>query len=272
MARTIQSPGVEIREIDQSIRPVVPAGTNVLITGFADKGPTDEVIQVTSRSEFADIYGEPTVPAELYLSSTARALFNSPANVFVYRMPYGKDRGVGFGNNYSVLAYPASAVSVGGSAATSLSSFTNTGAANSTRTVLIGEPDHFTIDQDTYFRIQQKNGFDWVDETSSNFNTLASLGKAAFLVINKAQTTIDQSFQGYYFGAIDNTNLNPATNFDGITNIKTLNAAVSGNIGNLITEPFISLPSTRLDNLLSARSDNNVDTFGASDNSISEQM
>jgi hypothetical protein len=89
MARTIQSPGVEIREIDQSIRPVVPAGTNVLITGFADRGPTDEVIQVTSRSEFFDIYGEPTVPAELYLSSTANALFNSPANVFVYRMPYG---------------------------------------------------------------------------------------------------------------------------------------------------------------------------------------
>ena len=275
MARTIQSPGVEIREIDQSIRPVVPAGTNVLITGFADKGPTDEVIQVTSRSEFADIYGEPTVPAELYLSSTARALFNSPANVFVYRMPYGKDRGVGFGNNYSVLAYPASAISIDNalSAATPLDTFTNTAtAASSTRTVLIGEPDHFTIDQDTYFRIQQKNGFDWVDETSSNFDTLASLGKAAFLVINKAQTTIDQSFQGYYFGAIDNTNLNPATNFDGITNIKTLNAAVSGNIGNLITEPFISLPSTRLDNLLSARSDNNVDTFGASDNSISEQM
>ena len=79
MARTIQSPGVEIREIDQSIRPIVPIGTNVLITGFADRGPTDEVIQVTSQSEFIDIYGSPTVPAELYLSNTARALFNSPA-------------------------------------------------------------------------------------------------------------------------------------------------------------------------------------------------
>ena len=51
MARTIQSPGVEIKEIDQAIRPVVPAGTNILVAGFADKGPTDEIIQVTSRSE-----------------------------------------------------------------------------------------------------------------------------------------------------------------------------------------------------------------------------
>ena len=274
MARTIQSPGVEIREIDQSIRPVVPAGTNVLITGFADKGPTDEVIQVTSRSEFADIYGEPTVPAELYFSSTARALFNSPANVFVYRMPYGTGKGIGFGNNYSVLAYPASAISVddAASSSTSLATFSNTGAVSSTRTVLIGEPEHFTIDQETYFNIQQKNGFDWVDETASSFGTLASLGKAAFLVINKAQTTIDQSFQGFYFGAIDNTNLNPATNFDGIIDIQTLTNAISGNPGNLKTETFINLPTTRLDNVLSAKSSNNVDTFGANNNSISEQM
>ncbi len=32
------------------------------------------------------------------------------------------------------------------------------------------------------------------------------------------------------------------------------------------------MPSTRLDNILSAKSSNNVDTFGANDNSISEQM
>ena len=112
MARTIQSPGVEIKEIDQSIRPVVPAGTNILVAGFADKGPTDEIIQVTSRSEFTDIYGEATVPAEFYLSSTTNALLNSPANIFVYRMPYGTGKGIGFGNNYSVLAYPASAMRI----------------------------------------------------------------------------------------------------------------------------------------------------------------
>ena len=274
MARTIQSPGVEIREIDQSIRPVVPAGTNVLITGFSDRGPTDEVIQVTSQSEFVDIYGDPTVPAELYLSNTARALFNSPANVFVYRMPYGTDRGIGFGNNYSVLAYPASAVSIDDSASsvTQLNTFSNSGALSSTRTVLIGEPKHYTISQETYFRIQQRNGFEWLDETADNFSTLADLGKAAILVINKAQTTIDQSFQGFYLGAIDNTNLNPATDFDGILNIKTLTEANSGTENNLSVESFIDLPSTRLENLLSSKSDNNTNTFGYSDGSISEQM
>ncbi|MAK56281.1 MAG: hypothetical protein CML17_10640 [Pusillimonas sp.] len=274
MARTITSPGVEIREIDQSIRPVLPAGTNVLVTGFADRGPTDEVIQVTSKSEFIDIYGDPTVPAELYFASTARALFNSPANVFAYRMPYGNQRGIGFGNNYSVLAYPASAVAIDNNenTITALSGFTNTSVSSATRTVLIGEPEHFTIDQETYFKIYQKDGFDWIDESASTFGTLGALGKAAFLVINKAQTTIDQTFQGFYLGAIDNTNLNPATDFDGIKSIQTLSNTVSSNSVTINPETFIPLPTTRLDNQLTAKSDNNSNTFGFSDGSISEQM
>ena len=274
MARTISSPGVEIREIDQSIRPVIPAGTNVLVTGFADRGPTDEVIQVTSRSEFIDIYGEPTVPAELYFSSTANALFQSPANIFIYRMPYGNNRGVGFGNNYSVLAYPASAISIdnGTKTVTPLTGFTNTGASSSTRTIVIGEPEHFTIDQDTYFKIYQKDGFDWIDESASTFDSLQNLGKAAFLVINKAQTTIDQSFQGYYFGAIDNTNLNPATDFNGIRSIQTLSNALCSTKETFSPENFIPLATTRLDNQLTAKTDNSDNTFGYTNGSISEQM
>ena len=279
MARTIQSPGVEIKEIDQSIRPVVPAGTNVLVAGFADKGPTDEVIQITSRSEFTEIYGSPTVPAELYFSSTANALFNSPANVFVYRMPYGKDKGIGFGNNYSVLAYPASAVRLDDNdlaqenlRAQPLGTFSDTVSSNLTRTVLIGEPKHYTISQEQYFKIQQKDGFNWQDETAADFTTLADLGKAAILIINKAQTTIDQSFQGYYVGAIDNTNLNDAVDYDNILDIQTLTNTESGNDTSLKSETYSDLPTSRLDNLLSSVTENSESTFGINANSISEQM
>jgi hypothetical protein len=272
MARTIQSPGVEIREIDQSIRPVVPAGTNVLVTGFSDKGPTDEVIQVTSSSEFVDIYGDPTAPAELYFCNSAKALFNSPANVFVYRLPYGSNRGVGFGNNYSALVYPASAIEIdnGLGTATRLEGFSTTsGVTSATRAVFIGKPKHFTLTQDQYFKILQKDGFDWIDETDTSFSSLADLGKAGFIVLNKAQTTVDQSFQGFYLGGIDNTNLNPATDFDGINSIQTTTSAIDLANG---SNSFITLPSSRLDNLLSSKSDNNSDTFGSSTASISEQM
>ena len=66
MARTIQSPGVEINEVDLSLRPVIPTGTTVLIPGFAAQGPTDEVFEVTSFSEFETVYGKPTNAAERY--------------------------------------------------------------------------------------------------------------------------------------------------------------------------------------------------------------
>ncbi|MAK56416.1 MAG: hypothetical protein CML17_11335, partial [Pusillimonas sp.] len=140
------------------------------------------------------------------------------------------------------------------------------------RVVVLGKPKHFTIDQQTYFKLQQKDGFDWIDESSLEFESLSDLGKAALLIVNKAQTTIDQSFQGFYVGAIDNTNMNPATDFDGILNIQTLAATISSTTNDLNKENFINLPTTRLDNLLSALSDNNPDTFGYTDNSISEQM
>jgi hypothetical protein len=110
MARTIQSPGVEIKEFDRSQRASIPTGTNILVTGFANKGPTDEVIQVTSLGEFESIYGLPTTPAERYFYGTVKPLFNSPANIITYRLPYGTDAGVGFGNNYSALVYPITGV------------------------------------------------------------------------------------------------------------------------------------------------------------------
>ena len=47
--RTIQSPGVEIRESDLSLR-TVSQGTTTYITGFADQGPTDEVVGVSKES------------------------------------------------------------------------------------------------------------------------------------------------------------------------------------------------------------------------------
>ena len=55
--RTIQSPGVEIREIDLTQRPAAAVGTSVFIAGFSDQGPTDEIFNVveflaSSKSSF----------------------------------------------------------------------------------------------------------------------------------------------------------------------------------------------------------------------------
>ena len=92
MARTIQSPGVEVKEVDLSLRPQLPTGTTVFIPGFANQGPTDELLTLSSLSEFEQVYGLPQNAAERYMYHTVKAVFQSPANVLVSRLPYGNFR------------------------------------------------------------------------------------------------------------------------------------------------------------------------------------
>ena len=109
MARVIQSPGVEINEIDLSARTVFPTGTNILIQGFSPQGPTDETLYVSTMSEFETIYGAPTNAAERYFYHTVKSTFNSPANILVCRLPYGEKRGLTFSDElYSALVLPVS--------------------------------------------------------------------------------------------------------------------------------------------------------------------
>jgi hypothetical protein len=112
MARSIQSPGVEIFEKDLTLSPILPAGTNIFMTGFATKGPCDEVLQITSVSELEQVYGTPTNPVERYFYYGARQILNSSnGNLFVSRMPYGEDGGEGYGSRYGALVYPVVSVS-----------------------------------------------------------------------------------------------------------------------------------------------------------------
>jgi hypothetical protein len=111
MARSIQSPGVEIIEKDLSLSPVLPAGTSIFMTGFAGKGPTDEILQITSLQEFEQVYGTPTNSAERYFYYSARQILNSSGgNLYVSRLPYGDGTGDGYGSSYGALVYPVMAV------------------------------------------------------------------------------------------------------------------------------------------------------------------
>jgi len=111
MARSIQSPGVEIIEKDLSLSPVLPAGTNIFMAGFAGKGPTDEILQITSLEEFEQVYGVPTNSAERYFYYSARQVLNSSSgNLYVSRMPYGDGSGDGYGSSFGALVYPVVAV------------------------------------------------------------------------------------------------------------------------------------------------------------------
>ena len=104
--RTINSPGVEIRESDLSLTAPLNVGTNVYVTGFAQQGPLDEVLKITTKQELNNIFGPPTNSAERYFYYTLNELLNSPSNVYASRLPYGHGTGDGFGSKYSALVYP----------------------------------------------------------------------------------------------------------------------------------------------------------------------
>ena len=405
--RTINSPGVEIRESDLSLTAPANVGTNIYITGFAQQGPIDEVLNITTKQELVQIFGTPTNSAERYFHYSINEILNSPATIYASRLPYGVGLGDGFGSKYGALVYPVvtvtgdtetnqvstfqlslnfdyalsgaalsgaaftiqdageglSSIKVGFSGASlpnqpsyddatflinvdgindkagiatriarsvTLSSFTGIagttganlavsgavvagGTGNSVKftisgdvdrvsgvpsvtpsvandftgasetftlsaasdqgvsydlnvlsgTYVLGEPTHLEISESDYLKGLQGTAFTWSDTaTTSGFGDVGLSGAygAGLVILNKSSTTINPDFEGYYVGASDNTNLNPATNFDNILHTKTVSQSANS------TSSYVTLANATLAFKLSA------DAQGGPQNTISEVM
>lgn len=110
LTSTLGSPGVEIREIDNSIRLDSSSTTTIFIPGFSSQGPVDEVMSIGTISDFETIYGTPTNAAERYFYYTVKAILDNSGTsttVLCSRLPYGDDLGDTVSNAYTMLAYPA---------------------------------------------------------------------------------------------------------------------------------------------------------------------
>lgn len=258
--RVIQSPGVEIRERDLSLIAPPNVGTNVFVPGFTNQGPTDEVIKITTRDELESIYGVPTNSAERYFYYTIRELLNSPANIYTFRLPYGAGSGDGFGSQHSALVYPVQAFVPSTSAVTSSLDL-------SAATYFLGEPVHVNLTEAEYNQALEGTLFDWstTGRTSSQLNALTALGGAGVIVLDKSQTTVNSQFEGYYVGLADNSNIDPASNFDAIAEIKTLSLTSNyvGLSGGGVS--YTTIPAGTLQFNLSS-------TFNGPVNSISQIM
>ncbi len=256
---TLESPGVQISETDQSATARNPGALNIFVAGFAPQGPTEELINVGSTNEFQSIFGTPTNAAERYFYYTAKNVLDSRGNLVVSRLPYGPAAGTGYANNYSVLAYPISAdgtvaAVTGINGVTSVTGVSGVLYQNATAFLLL--PPTSLVITDAQYQSLITNGvtgFNNFYQTSSvngNYtNTITNfsdLGKAGLLVINTSKYSVDNFYQGYYIGIADNANNNPATNFTNITGIQTVNG-FNGNV-----QVFASIPSSRLDFSLTA--------------------
>jgi hypothetical protein len=258
MARTIQSPGVQIQEVDVSLRAAPTGSTSVLIPGFASKGPIAETISIGSITEFEQIYGGPTNAAERYFYHTAKAVLQSPSDVVVYRLPYGEGAGITNTDEYTALAYPVVAYYPGTSAASSpdyVPVKNNTVLDGASATYLFGTPTHIKLSKDEYQGILRGDAFTWNANVSGNnggitssFNSVNSLKNAGLIILNKSQSSINSRYEGYYVGIIDNTNLNPSTPFDDVNRILSVNTTAMTISGN----SYLTLPDARLAFPLSA--------------------
>jgi hypothetical protein len=234
MARSINSPGVQIIETDLSLYQQIGGGTNALVPGYAAQGPIDEVLLITSVSELEQVYGIPETPAERYFYYSCKEILNSPATLLTTRLPYGSGSGVGFSTQYSALLYPVASGANGFS---------------------IKEPTHITLSEQQYDDIIQNN-VTWsaIASSSSAASLQGTSLNAGIVILNSAQTTVNEAFEGYYVSLTDNTDFGPNTDFQSVTNIKSL----TSNGG------FYTLPSTRVGFALSGTKES------AGTNSISE--
>ena len=270
--RTIQSPGVEIREIDLSTRAVTPVGTNVLVTGFAPQGPTYEIVELASLSDFETVYGTPTNAAERYFYYSVRQLFTAGSNptIKASRLPYGSGTGEGTASNYSALAFPVVAIPTDTATyPASAAALAGTVPLSSAQGYYFGEPALVALTEDQYNSITQ-NGLNWATTTGnvgtsafllSGAGVVQSLSAAGMVVLNKAKTTINEKFEGYYLNLGDGYSNNPATDFDDAVQIKSIGSSYFANNTAASNTSYITVPSTRVGFALSATYTANIDSM-----------
>ena len=238
MARTIESPGVEIRERDLTLRIESLVGTNTWVLGFANEGPTEEPISVSSVSEFESIFGLPTNAAERYFYYTSREYLNSGGNLIATRIPYGDADGAGYGQKYGALIYPVvpgaasySTITSGNSAVVAPTSAIALTAAN---TFVLGEPYHTELNEDDFFSLINNN-ITWSNTIAasalSSTNAakfgagLSSFGNAGLIILDTSKSMSNNLQEGYYLGVIDNDSANPAQDYTDVINVKALASA-----------------------------------------------
>jgi hypothetical protein len=239
MARSINSPGVEIVEKDFSQYQNIIGGTTIYLPGFAPQGPTDEVLQVTSISEFEAIYGTPQSAAERYFYYSAKEILNSPANLLTTRLPYGSGFGEGFANDYSALLFPVASA----------------GGGNDPVTFQIGQPKFITLTEEQYINILQNN-VTWSPLASTSADLSGSLDitpdftdynftNTGFVICNNSKTAQNELFEGYYLAVTDNKEFDRSSDFTAVSRFFALS-------GRDATSVFPEVPSSKYDFALSA--------------------
>jgi hypothetical protein len=145
------------------------------------------------------------------------------------------------------------------------------------KTCYLGRPTHLELSAEEYQAIQN-GAINWTNYptvTSESF-TFNTLGHSGIIILNESQSTVNNKFEGYYVAAIDNSNYNPATDFNGVLSVNSIQDSLQS------TKTYLTLPNSRLGFPLSAdKSGNgssvseimeNLSNFDLSDNNYSDTI
>ena len=235
MARTIDSPGVEINEVDLTLRTNTPVGTKVLLQGFASQGPTNELLLISSKQDLDNIYfggadAGPTNAAERYFYHTAAEVLNSPATLYTTRLPYGSGAGVGFDGEYTALCYSMTNTVTGTLFQNATSTVTGTLFQNAT-SLNISAPVIVPLTESDYEDLIANN-ITWATTTGQTVTGIGNIGNAGMIIVNKGKTTIDEKQEGYYVVVADNSTMkdNALRGYTSIQSVKSFSGANTGAI------------------------------------------
>ena len=89
--RSINAPGVEIKEIDRSDYSGTMAGTNVLVAGFANRGQDFVTNNITSRNGWLTTYGAPENEAERYFYKACMEVIDNGGVLHCAKLPYNNE-------------------------------------------------------------------------------------------------------------------------------------------------------------------------------------
>ena len=151
------------------------------------------------------------------------------------------------------IAYSSGGISLSGDAAT----------LSAGDYYILGSPTLVELDQGAYNQALEGN-ITWSDDSAEGQTKDFSTGQltatdaikgAGLIVLNKAKTTVNNNFEGYYVGLIDGANINPATDFDGAGT-----QYVAASAGSHKPADFATVPTSRLDYSLSAASTSNANS------------
>lgn len=104
-SRRIQSPGIEINEIDRSqynkVDYSLPNSPTLLVTGFANKGEDYALQWINSKTTLDDTYGTPVNEIERYFYNAICEILNRGGTCVAAKLPYINDSY----NNYNYIEY-----------------------------------------------------------------------------------------------------------------------------------------------------------------------